>query len=238
MSAAVAYATDLHRQGETARRVLRGEPQARAQLVERQPLVSATFVAVWSWLGLLRALPAKEALAQLIPSCIAVLFRESTLEQRETVAVWVAYWLDRGLNPARLLALRVWHLLRRTAPVAAARRAVAAAAAKDRPEATVQQLLERRIAAIGRKLVRQVCDELAERALIDMAKLGLELPAEGVPLDLLEDEPPGEAPGAEFLAWYPVLTRDEAAAHGLFDRQEKPLPPELAPAPPGPRPDG
>jgi hypothetical protein len=225
--AAAALRHAVYRRADWARRAAGGAKVAEPEAAPDTP-AERHLTAISAFIVGLRTAPAFSALAYLLSLAWRVLRKEIMENQSGRVAAWMFYWLDIGINPARMLALQVWKLANRQ-PGKPRQRKPVTRTARDRD---INAEVAYRMAIVSGELRKALWRELA----VD-AYLAAEGCLKGMPAasDLAPDDPddsdddallePSPPPDIDAVTRWVLVGRDGLEAMGYFDFSDE-LPPE------------
>ena len=230
---AAAQAPSLARQAAMARHMaagVAGEVAAKAAGIAREVSAqireSRLFLAILCAFQVPRLLPAEEVLPSLVKLANGVLFRRIAEDQDARVAAWFSWWLDRCVNPVKLLAEQVWRCLSRKPAQATERTPVPSPVP---PAWTLERQLLRHWARVSAGLRSDMYREMAAQGVIAADRAGEDFPGE----DEGEDIPPPPPPDPFFIRSWRYLTVEQAKA---YEQGEPMTPGEIAAG--GVAPDG
>jgi hypothetical protein len=225
--AAAALRPDVYRRADWARRVAHGSKVAEPAAAPDSP-ADRHLTAISAFVVGLRTAPAFSALTYLLGLAWRVLRKEIMENQSGRVAAWMFYWLDIGINPARMLALQVWKLANRR-PGRPRQRKPVVRLPKDRD---LNAEVAYRMGIVSGELRKALWRELAVDAYLAAEGCLKGMPAASdLPPDdsdddaLLEPAPP---PDIDAVTRWVLVGRDGLEAMGYFDFSDElpPLPPE------------
>ncbi|MFO1070712.1 MAG: hypothetical protein U1E14_19505 [Geminicoccaceae bacterium] len=224
--AAAALRHAVYCRADWARRAAGGAKVAEPEAVPDSP-EDRHLTAISAFIVGLRTAPAFSTLAYLLGLAWRVLRREIMENQSGRVAAWMFYWLDIGINPAKLLALQVWKLANRQPGKPRQRKPVT----REPKLRDINAEVAWRMGLVSGELRKALWREIAVDAYLAAEGCLKGMPRmDGEPEDSVDDDAllePCAPPDLDAVTRWVLVGRDGLEAMGYFDFTD-----ELPPHPP------